>query len=139
MTFTKICVIIITENKKGIECMNTLYYEIEGLKSVGTNYDEVEIPENVISLNAVRKKDGIFLQYITTSNRKIVWAQDIINKNCSRIKYTISDEILRVTFVELRDGKTGFSRCSTKDKFNITIGRAVAICHALKKKIPDFI
>lgn len=119
--------------------MNTLYYEIEGLKSVGTNYGEVGIPENVISLNAVRKKDGIFLQYITTSNRKIVWAQDIINKNCSKLKYTISDEILHVTFVELRDGKTGFSRCSTKDKFNITIGRAVAICHALNKKIPDFI
>ena len=36
--------------------MNTLYYEIEGLKNVGTNYGEVEIPENVISLNAVRKK-----------------------------------------------------------------------------------
>lgn len=119
--------------------MNTLYYEIEGLKNVGTNYGEVEIPENVISLNAVRKKDGIFLQYITTSERKIVWAQDIINKNCSKIKYILSDEILHVTFVELRDGKTGFSRCSTKDKFNITIGRAVAICHALKKKIPDFI
>jgi hypothetical protein len=139
LTFTKICVIIITENKKGIDCMNTLYYEIEGLKNVGTNYGEVEIPENVISLNAVRKKDGIFLQYITTSERKIVWAQDIVNKNCSKIKYILSDEILHVTFVELRDGKTGFSRCSTKDKFNITIGRAVAICHALKKKIPDFI
>lgn len=36
--------------------MNTLYYEIEGLQSVGSNYGEVEIPENVISLNAVRKK-----------------------------------------------------------------------------------
>ena len=119
--------------------MNTLYYEIEGLENVGTNYDEVEIPENVISLNAVRKKDGIFLQYITTSNRKIVWAQDIINKNCLKIRYTISDKNLHVTFVELCDGKTGFSRCSTKDKFNITIGRAVAICHALNKKIPDFI
>lgn len=139
MTFIKICVIIIAENKKGIDCMNTLYYEIEGLKNVGTNYDEVKIPENVISLNAVRKKDGIFLQYITTANRKIVWAQDIINKNCLKIKYTISDEILHVTFVELINGKTGFSRCSTKDKFNITIGRAVAICHALNKKIPDFI
>lgn len=44
--------------------MNTLYYEIEGLKNVGTNYGEVEIPENVISLNAVRKKDGIFLQHL---------------------------------------------------------------------------
>ena len=119
--------------------MNTLYYEIEGLKNVGTNYGTVEIPENIISLNAVRKKDGIFLQYITTSNMKIVWAQDIINKNRSKIKYTISDEILHVTFVKMRDGQTGFSRCSTKDKFNITIGRAVAICHALNKKIPDFI
>ena len=139
MTFTKIYAIIITENKKGIDCMNTLYYEIEGLKNVGTNYGEVEIPENVISLNAVRKKDGIFLQYITTANRKIVWAQDIINKNCLKIRYTISDENLHVTFVELCDGKTCFSRCSTKDKFNTTIGKAVAICHALNKKIPDFI
>ena len=52
--------------------MNTLYYEIEDLKSTGIIYGEVEIPENVISLNAVRKKDGIFLQYITTANRKIV-------------------------------------------------------------------
>lgn len=119
--------------------MNTLYYEIEGLKGVGTNFGEVKIPEKVISLNAVRKKDGIFLQYVTTFNRKIVWAQDIINKNCSKIKYTISDEILHVTFVELRNGGTGFSRCSTKDKFNITIGKAVAICHALNQKIPDFI
>ena len=88
--------------------MNTLYYEIEGLESVSTNYDEVEIPENVIGLNAVRKKDGIFLQYITTSNRKIVWAQNIINKNCLKIRYTTSDENLHVTFVELCDGKTGF-------------------------------
>ena len=128
--------------------MNTLYYEIEGtksvdeiegLKGVGTNYDEVEIPENVISLNAVRKKDGIFLQYITASNMKIVWAQDIINKNRSKIKYILSDKNLHVTFVALHDGKIGFSRCSTKDKFNVTIGRAVAICHALNKKIPDFI
>ena len=119
--------------------MNTLYYEIEGLEGVNTNYGEVEIPENVIILKAVRKKDGIFLQYITTSNRKIVWAQDIINKNCLKIRYTTSDENLHVTFVELCDGKTGFSRCSTKDKFNITIGKAVAICHALNKKIPDFI
>ena len=36
--------------------MNTLYYETEGLKSTGIIYGEVEIPENVISLNAVRKK-----------------------------------------------------------------------------------
>lgn len=119
--------------------MNTLYYEIEGLKSVGANFGEVKIPEKVIGLNAVRKKDGIFLQYITTANRKIVWAEDIINKNYSKIKYTVSDEILHVTFVELLNGGTGFSRCSTEDKFNITIGRAVAICHALNKKIPDFI
>ena len=119
--------------------MNTLYYEIEGVKNVIANYGEVGIPENVITLKAFRKKDGIFLQYITTSNRKVVWAQDIVNQNCSKIKYTISDETLHVTFVELCDGRTGFSRCSTKDEFNITIGRAVAICHALKKKIPDFI
>lgn len=36
--------------------MKKLYYEIEGLKSVGTNYGTVRIPENIISLNAVRKK-----------------------------------------------------------------------------------
>ena len=128
--------------------MNTLYYEIEGIKSVdeieglkgvGTNYDEVEIPENVISLNAVRKKDGIFLQYITTSNRKIVWATDIIKKYSGSLRVHQYDEILGISFVELSGKRIGFSRCSKKDSFNPVIGKAVAICHALNKKIPDFI
>lgn len=128
--------------------MNTLYYEIEGIKSVdeieglkgvGTNYGEVEIPENVISLKAVRKKDGIFLQYITTSNRKIVWAQDIIKKYSGSIRVHQYDGILGISFVELSGKRIGFSRCSKKDSFNPVIGKAVAICHATGEKVPDFI
>lgn len=40
--------------------MNTLYYEIEGIESVSAICNEVEIPENVISLKAVRKKTEYF-------------------------------------------------------------------------------
>ena len=128
--------------------MDTLYYEIEGIKSVdeieglkgvGTNYDEVEIPENVISLNAVRKKDGIFLQYITASNMKIVWAQDIIKKYSGSLRVHQYDGILGISFVELSGKRIGFSRCSKKDSFNPVIGKAVAICRATGEKVPDFI
>lgn len=119
--------------------MDTLYYEVEGLKSVGIIYGEVEIPENVISLNAVRKEDGIFLQYITTSNRKIVWATDIIKKYSGSLRVHQYDEILGISFVELSGKRIGFSRCSKKDSFNPVIGKAVAICRATGEKIPDFI
>lgn len=119
--------------------MNTIYYEIETLENVNTNYGEVEIPKNVIGLKAVTKKDGIFLQYITTSNRKIVWAQDIINKNFREIKASYCDKTLGVSFVQLYMGKGGFSRCSKNDRFNPEIGKAVAICRATGEKIPDFI
>lgn len=128
--------------------MNTLYYEIEGVKSVdeieglkgvGTNYGEVKIPENIISLNAVRKKDGIFLQYITTSNMKIVWATDIIEKYSESLRAFHFDGILGISFVQLSDGRNGFSRCSKKDSFNPVIGKAVAICRATGEKVPDFI
>lgn len=119
--------------------MNTLYYEIEGLENVDTNYSEVEIPENVISLNAVRKKDGIFLQYITTSNRKIVWATDIIEKYSRSLKTFHFDGILGISFVELSNGRNGFSKCSKKDRFNPVIGKAVAICRATGEKVPNFI
>lgn len=119
--------------------MDTLYYEIEGLKSVGIIYGEVEIPENIIGLNAVRKKEGIFLQYITTSNRKIVWATDIIKKYSGSLRAFHFDGILGISFVELSDRRTGFSKCSKKDKFNPLVGKAVAICHATGEKIPDFI
>lgn len=128
--------------------MNTLYYEIEGVKSVdeieglkgvGTNYGEVEIPENIISLNAVRKKDGIFLQYITTSNRKIVWATNIIERYSKSLIASYFDGILGISFVELSGKRIGFSRCSKKDSFNPVIGKAVAICRATGEKVPDFI
>ena len=119
--------------------MNTLYYEIKGLKNIGTNYGEVGIPENVISLNAVRRKNGIFLQYITKSNRKIVWAQDIIKKYSGSLRAHQYDGILGISFVELSGKRIGFSRCSKKDIFNPVIGKAVAICHATGEKIPDFI
>lgn len=119
--------------------MNTLYYEIEGLKSTGIIYGEVEIPENIISLNAVRKKDGIFLQYVTESDKRIEWAKDIINKNFSKIETSYCDTTLGVSFVQLYGGEGGFSRCSRKDKFNLIIGKAVAICHATGEKVPDFI
>ena len=119
--------------------MDTLYYEIEGLKSAGIIYGEVEIPENIISLNAVRKKDGIFLQYITTSNRKIVWATDIIKKYSGSLRVHQYDGILGISFVELSGKKIGFSKCSKKDRFNPVIGKAVAICRATGEKVPDFI
>lgn len=51
--------------------MNTLYYEIEGLKSVGSNYSEVKIPENVISLNAVRKKTEYFYNILQHLREKL--------------------------------------------------------------------
>lgn len=119
--------------------MDTLYYEVEGLKSVGIIYGEVEIPENIIGLNAVRKKDGIFLQYITTSNRKIIWATDIIEKYSRSLKTFHFDGILGISFIELSNGRIGFSKCSKKDRFNPVIGKAVAICRATGEKVPDFI
>lgn len=119
--------------------MDTLYYEIEGLKSVGIIYGEVEIPENIIGLNAVRKKEGIFLQYITTSNRKIVWATDIIKKYSGSLREYHYDVTLGISFVKLSGERIGFSRCSKNDRFNPLIGKAVAICRATGEKIPDFI
>lgn len=119
--------------------MKVLGYQIDGVKITDRNYRQIKIPENVISLEAVRKENGIFLQYVTEDNRKEQWAQAILNRNYTKIKEITSDRKLGVTFVRLRNGERGFSRCSTKDDFNVVVGRAVAICHATGEKIPDFV
>lgn len=137
MTFTKICVIIITENKKGIDYMKkyTFSYEIGKTE----NFYQVEIPENVVEFKVCKMSDGIFLQYVTESDRKNKWATDVVNKNFRSLKAFYCDKILGLCFVQLSGGKTGFSKCSKNDKFNPMIGKAVAICHATGEKIPDFI
>ena len=87
----------------------------------------------------LEKKYGICLQYITTSNRKIVWATDIIKKYSGNLRAHQYDGILGISFVELSGKRIGFSRCSKKDSFNPVIGKAVAICRATEEKVPDFI
>ena len=135
MTFTKICVIIITEIKKGIDYMKKLYCGI-----LGENvYDELAIPENIVDVKVITKENGIFLQYLTEFDKKNKWATDIINKNFRKIKASYCDTALGVSFVQLYGGKGGFSRCSKNDSFNPVIGKAVAICRATGEKVPYFI
>ena len=135
MTFTKICVIIITENKKGIDYMKKLYCGIVG-KNV---YEELVIPENTVDVKVITKGNGIFLQYVMEDEKKKKWAFKIIDKNLRNLKHFYFNETLGVSFVQLSGGKVGFSKCSKNDKFDPIVGRAVAICHATGEEIPDFI
>lgn len=137
MTFTKIYVIIITENKKGIDYMKKYTFSY-GTRKTENSY-QVEIPENVVEFKVCKISDGIFLQYVTESDRKNNWATDVLDKNFRRLKAFYFDELLGLSFVKLTDGRFGFSKCSKNDKFDPIIGRAVAICHAMEEKIPDFI
>ena len=97
------------------------------------NSYQVEIPENVVKFKVCKMSDGIFLQYVTESDRKNNWATNVIGKNFRRLKAFYFDGLLGLSFVELADGRHGF------DKFDPIIGKAVAICHAMGEKIPDFI
>lgn len=135
MTFTKICVIIIAENKKGIDYMKKLYYGIVG-KDV---YEEWVIPENIVDVRIIPKGNGIFLQYLTEFDRKNKWATDIIKQYSGNLKASYYDENLGISYVELSGGRIGFSKCSKGDRFIPVIGRAIAICRATGEKIPDFI
>lgn len=137
MTFTKIYVIIITENKKGIDYMKKHTFSYETGKTEKSY--QVKIPENVVEFKVVKKPNGIFLQYVTESDKRIEWAKDIENKYFSKIETSYCDTILGVSFVQLYGGEGGFSRCSKKDRFNPVIGKAVAICRAVGEKVPDFI
>lgn len=75
----------------------------------------------------------------TGFDKKRKWATDIINKNIKNIHYHRFNRILRCSYVQLSDGRIGFSKCSKDDVFNSVIGKAVAICRATGEKIPDFI
>ena len=99
----------------------------------------IGIPENIIELRLIDKSNGIFLQYMTESNKKNKWATDIILKYSNNLIQSYYDKDLGVSFVKLSDKRFGFSKCSKYDKFNPVVGRAVAICHATGEKIPDFI
>ena len=112
MTFTKICVIIIAENKKGIDCMKKLYCGIVE-KNV---YEELVIPEKVVDVKIITKGNGIFLQYITEDKKK-KWATDIIEKYSRSLKQYHFDETLGVSFVKLFGEKIGFSKCFKSSKF----------------------
>ena len=68
MTVTKICVILITENKKGIDYMKKYTFSY-GTGKTENSYD-VEIPENVVDFKIVKKSNGIFLQYVTDFDKK---------------------------------------------------------------------
>ena len=115
--------------------MKKLYYGIVG-KDV---YDEWVIPDNVVDVRVITKGNGIFLQYLKDFDKKKIWAIDIIEKYSRSLIVSHFDGILGVSYVELSDGRSGFSKCSTKDRFNPVIGKAVAICRATGEKIPDFI
>ena len=97
---------------------------------------QVKIPENIVDLKVFKKSNGIFLQYV---DKKIEWATNIIERYSKSLKAFHFDGILGISFVELSYGRTGFSRCSKKDRFNPVIGKAVAICRAAGEEIPDFI
>lgn len=88
LTFTKICVIIITENKKGIDYMKKLYYGIVG-KDV---YEEWIVPENTVDVKVITKGDGIFLQYVMEDEKKKKWAFKIIDKNLRNLKHFYFNE-----------------------------------------------
>ena len=100
---------------------------------------QVKIPENVVDFKVFKKSNGIFLQYVTDFDKKNKWATDIIDRYNGSLKTSHFDGILGVSFVELSYGRTGFSKCSKKDRFNPVIGKAVAICRATGEEIPDFI
>lgn len=128
---------MIVENKKGINYMkNTFYYVFNN--DAYPQYP-IEIPENVAGLEIIEKTNGIFLQYMTESDKKREWAFKIMGKNFRNLECSYFNKELGVSFVLLSDGRFGFSRCSKYDKFNTLVGRAVAICHAMGEKIPDFI
>ena len=97
---------------------------------------QVKIPENVVDLKVFKKSNGIFLQYV---DKKIEWATNIIERYSKSLKAFHFDGILGISFVELSYRRTGFSRCSKKDRFNQVIGKAIAICRAAGEEIPDFI
>lgn len=115
--------------------MKKLYYGIVG-KDV---YDEWVIPDNVVDIRVITKGNGIFLQYLKDFDKKIEWATDIIEKYSGSLRAFHFDGILGISFVQLSNGRIGFSRCSKKDSFNPVIGKAVAICRATGEKVPDFI
>lgn len=100
---------------------------------------QVKIPENVVDFKVFKKSNGIFLQYVTDFDKKNKWATDIIERYSKSLKAFYFDIILGISFVELSYGRTGFSKCSKKDKFDTVIGKAVAICRATGEEIPDFI
>lgn len=137
MTFTKICVIIITEKKKGIDYMKKYTFSY-GTKKTEKSY-QVKIPENVVDFKVFKKSNGIFLQYVTDFDKKNKWATNIIERYSKSLRESYYDENLGISFVELSYGRTGFSKCSKKDRFNPVIGKAVAICRAAGEEIPDFI
>lgn len=103
------------------------------------NSCQVEIPENVVEFTVCKMSNGIFLQYVTESDKKNKWATGVINTNFGRLKAFYYDKNLGICFVQLSGGKTGFSKCSKNDNFDPTIGKAVAICHAMGGIVPDFI
>lgn len=110
-------------------------YKIDGGK-ISPVYS---IPEDVVDFKVVKESNGVFLQYIMKDEKKRNWATFIIGKNFRRIDHFYFDESLKVSFVQLSDGRLGFSRCSRDDKFDTVIEKAVAICHATGEEIPDFI
>lgn len=116
---------------------NIFHYEIFG-EAIKGSY-EVKIPENVVDLKLIETENGILLKYITESDKRIEWAKEIENKYYKNIKSFNCDKALGVTFVQLYGGRDGFSRCSREDKFNLIVGKAVAVCHATGEKVPDFI
>lgn len=117
--------------------MKKLYYGILG----GNAYNELAIPENIVDVKVITKENGIFLQYLTEFDKKNKWATDIIEKysRSFRAFHFHFDGKLGISFVQLPNGRIGFSKCSKKDRFNPIIGKAVAICHATGEKVPDFI
>lgn len=115
--------------------MKKLYYGIVG-KNV---YEEWIIPENTVDVKVITKGNGIFLQYVTEDEKKKKWASNVISNNLKSIQYSYFDKTLGLSFVKLTGGKYGFSKCSKNDKFDPIIGRAVAICHAMGRIVPDFI
>ena len=99
----------------------------------------VEVPEDVVEFKIVKKPNGILLQYVTESDKRIEWAKDIFNKYFEDIGTFYCDKTLGISYVQLSGGKIGFSKCSRGDKFVSTVGIAVAICHVTGEEVPDFI
>lgn len=116
--------------------MQTLYYETDRFH--GAN-GEVEIPENVTDIKVLKGKGGIFLQYVTEDDKKIEWAKKVVREYHNKGYTVYADALKGVCCVQFLDGRFGFSRCSKKDKFNETVGEAVALYSIFKLKIPDFV